>query len=466
MTFLQRFRQSLEALYTLPSGARYVIAYSGGVDSHVLLYCCHRLQLPVRAVHVHHGLQRPADDWAAHCRSVCDVLAVPVTILHVDAKPEAGQSPEEAAREARYQALEQNLLAGECLVTAQHRDDQAETLLLQLFRGGSSAGLAAMPARRAFGRGVHIRPMLDFSRQEIEAFAALHSLDWVEDPSNRDTRFDRNFLRQQVMPLLQQHWPQLSIQLSSVAALQSSSQQVMDDMAAIDLAAAVMPLPVQQLPLFQDIVSVLDSQRLKLLSHARRLNLLRYWIRRSLHISPSRKLLEEIDSAVLHVRDDAEPRLQFETWVLRKYRDGLYLLNQPAKQQTGPETEPGAEEMLCWQPAVQAQIVLAPGMVLKAVKTESAGLDPALQHEKLDLRYRRGGERFKPHGRRHSQQLKKLLQEAGVPPWERHRIPLLYRGDELVAVVGLWLGADFVTGGGGWEPRLFAEPPVQTDQEQ
>ncbi|HEB81478.1 MAG TPA: tRNA lysidine(34) synthetase TilS [Gammaproteobacteria bacterium] len=454
MTFLQRFRQSLETLYTLPPEGRYVVAFSGGVDSHVLLFACQRLGLPVRAVHVHHGLQAEADDWVVHCRAVCTELAVALTVLNVDATAGAGQSPEEAARDARYAAIADDLCAGECLLTAQHRDDQAETLLLQLFRGGSSAGMAAMPGCRPFGRGVHLRPLLDFSRHEIEAFAAESRLEWIEDPSNLDTRFDRNFLRQQVMPLLRQRWPRLAAQLANVAALQADNRQVLDNMAAIDLADSVITPPVLQLPLFHDILSVLAISRLQQLSHARRMNLLRYWIRLNLKTSPSRKLLQEIESALIHVRSDAKPQLQFNGYAFRRYRDGLYLL-QPAITAQDEASLVGMS--FSWRPGVQKQLSLPQaGIMLQAVTTEAGGLRPELMQEQLTLRFRQGGERFRPQGRAHSQQLKKLLQEAGIPPWERNRIPLLYCGDTLIGVAGLWAGNDAVVANGepGWRVRM------------
>lgn len=451
MTFLQRFRQSLEPLYTLPPAARYVVAFSGGVDSHVLLYCCRQLRLPVRAVHVHHGLQAVADEWVSHCQSVCDALGVPLTVLYVDVCAGAGQSPEEAARDARYQALEKNMVAGECLLTAQHRDDQAETLLLQLFRGGSSAGLAAMPWRRSFAKGVHIRPLLDFSRQEIEAFAGEQKLCWVEDPSNRDTRFDRNFLRQEIMPVLQRRWPQISTRLANVAALQADNLQVLDDMAAIDLAAVVRILPKQQLPLFHDIVSMLDITELKRLSQPRRFNLLRYWVRQSLAKSPSAKLLDEMENALLQAQADTEPQIRFNNYCFRKYRDRLYLLK--------PLPEIDTSLTMTWRPTEQEKITLPQtGLVLNAVDAEPEGLKPFLRNERLTLRFRRGGERFHPLGRAHSQQLKKLLQAAGVPPWDRQRIPLLYYRGELIAVVGFWISCDYAARGNesGWQIRVIA----------
>jgi len=183
MSFLKRFQSSLESLYDLPVGSKYVIAYSGGIDSHVLLYCCAKLKLPVRAIHIHHGLQDVADEWVDHCRNICEQLDIYLDVVSVDAKQQDGQSPEESARNARYAALHDNLQDCDCLITAQHQNDQAETLLLQLFRTASAAGLSAMPERKQLGGCLHIRPLLSFLRVEIEVFAKENRLHWIEDQS-------------------------------------------------------------------------------------------------------------------------------------------------------------------------------------------------------------------------------------------------------------------------------------------
>ncbi|MGI9321112.1 MAG: tRNA lysidine(34) synthetase TilS, partial [Thiogranum sp.] len=201
-------------LKKLPRAREYWVAFSGGVDSHVLLHLLAeaRRQLPgsLAAVHVNHQIQQQSGDWEIHCRSVCEELRVPFHLLRVQGKARAGESPEAAARTARYRALADWLPTDAVLTTAQHRDDQAETLLLQLFRGSGPRGLAAMPENSALGRGRLLRPFLETSRQAIVSYARAHRLRWIEDPSNTDTRYDRNLLRQRIMPELQQQWPGLS----------------------------------------------------------------------------------------------------------------------------------------------------------------------------------------------------------------------------------------------------------------
>ena len=418
MSFIKRFQKSLGSLYLPAESSRYVIAYSGGIDSHVLLHCFKQLHVAIRAVHVHHGLQVVADDWVKHCQASCDQLGVQLDILYVDAQQKAGDSPEQAARNARYQALHENLVKGECLVTAQHIDDQAETLLLQLFRTASTAGLAAMPANKVFGDHVHIRPLLSFSRSEIEAYARENSLKWVEDPSNQDTSFDRNFLRKEIMPLL-------------------------EDMAAIDLANAI---STQQGPLkatVYDVISKLSINRLRHLSLPRLLNLLRYWVITLLDQQPTRNLLEEIEKTLINSQQDANPEVTFYDFVFRRFQGDIYLLRNSNAR--------GLAYDLKWNPVLPMTIEKS-NIRLQSVSSQGSGLNRTLLDETLTIRSRKGGEKFHPAGRRHSQSLKKLLQETYIPPWERDVMPLIYFGDELIAVGGLWVCKKYSVSGEeeGW----------------
>ncbi len=430
MSFVKRFQNSLGSLYVPPKNSKYVIAYSGGLDSHVLLHCFKQLDVAVRAVHVHHGLQAVADDWVNHCLQSCAQLGIQLDILYVDAKQKPGTSPEEAARDARYQALHDNLVKDECLVTAQHLDDQAETLLLQLFRAASSAGLSAMPAYKQFGDHVHIRPLLSFSRGEIEKYAKENHLQWVEDPSNQDTAFDRNYLRKEILPLLEKRWPEVSARLAKVADMQSSNLQVLQDMAAIDLANAI---STQESPLkacVYEVVSKLSINRLQQLSSARLLNLLRYWVMTTLNQQPTRNLLEEIEKTLINSQQDANPEIIFCDYSFRKFQGNIYLLRITDTQ--------GLQDHPDWSPS-SAIPISELNIQIKAVDSIDVGLHRDLLNETLTIRSREGGEKFHPAGRRHSQSLKKLLQEANIPPWERDVMPLLYFGDELIAVGGLWV---------------------------
>lgn len=456
MAFYKRFQASLESLYTLPENASYVVAYSGGVDSHVLLHCCKQLNLPLRAVHVHHGLQTSADDWVNHCQKTCNNLNIPLDVVYVDAQQKRGQSPEESARNARYQALQENLTANDCLLTAQHLDDQAETFLLQLFRTASTAGLSAMPGHRQLGEFAHLRPLLSFTREEIVDFAKQHLLQWIEDPSNLDVTYNRNFIRKNVLPLLKDRWPAIVLQLSTVASLQSSNLQVLEDMAAIDLANVILsPVAHTKTSLYK-IVSVLSITRLKHLTSARLLNVLRYWIRTTMEAESldtcadkstlTRKLLEEIERTLVCSQQDSNPVVNFNGFEFRKFQNELYLLKSRANIHQNE-----LNNVINWKPSTS--LILSPlNIQIKSLKTTAGGLNKRLLEETLKITFRKGGEYFHPAGRQHSQRLKKLLQEANIPPWDRETIPLLYYNDELIAVVGFWMAKDYVVADGeeGW----------------
>jgi len=446
MSFAKRFQHSLESLCAPIEKSNYVVAYSGGVDSHVLLFLCKELNLSVRAVHIHHGLQDCADEWVKHCLDTCKHMDVGLEVIYVDANKKKGESPEETARNVRYQALQQCLLPNDVLLTAQHLDDQAETLLLQLFRSASSAGLSAMPATRTVGHHIQLRPLLSFSRNEIENFAKKNSLNWVEDPSNQDTAIERNFIRRDILPLLIERWPEVKSQLSTVASLQANNLDVLEDMAAIDLASALSMHANSELTIIE-VVSMLSLDRLKSLSSSRLLNLLRYWIIETLQIKPTKNLLEEIENALIHTRPDASPDIVYSDFAFKKFQENLYLIKSNIVSDSPKE--------ISWNPSGPLNFPEL-NIQLTTKSSHGSGLSNQLLDQSLHIRFRKGGEKFHPAGRRHSQSLKKLFQEGCIPPWERDVIPLIYFGDKLIAVGGLWVSQAFAAGAGerGWLPRL------------
>ena len=444
MSFLKRFQTSLESLYLLPKENSYVIAYSGGADSHVLLHCCHALNLPVRAVHIHHGLQAVADEWVNHCQSVCEQLNVHIDVVYVDAQQKKGQSPEESARIVRYQALREYLAEGDCLLTGQHLNDQAETLLIQLFRTATTAGLASMPELKQLDGYVHARPLLTFSRSEIEHYATLNALQWIEDPSNQDITFDRNFIRKSVLPLMESRWPEVVTQLSIVADLQSKNLSVLEDMAAIDLANNVVDCDKRHTSELYSVVSMLAIESLNKLSLARLLNVLRYWLMAAVNEQATRNLLEEIVYSLIQSKQDANPVIEFSGFEFRKFNDCLYLLKKNGAIDVSSRYE--------WTPSLTKNIALA-NNVLSTKATIGCGLRQELNNERLTISYRQGGEKFHPGHRQHSQTLKKLMQEEGIPPWERASYPLVYCSGEIIAVIGLWYAKQFTAEDDeeGWE---------------
>jgi tRNA(Ile)-lysidine synthase len=420
----------LKQLRRQPGAACYWVAFSGGMDSHVLLHALCQLHevldAEIGAVHVNHGLQSMADDWGVHCQQVCAELDVPFVSLAADGKALRGESPEAAARHARYTALADWLPAKDCLLTAQHQDDQAETLLLQLLRGSGVSGLAAMPHSTTLGPGRHLRPLLDVSRDELRQYAYAHKLSWIEDPSNTDTAFDRNYLRHQVLPVLQQRWPAVAASLSRSAGHCAEAADLLEDLASRELR-----------PLISGN-NTLSLAGLLALPVVRQRNALRHWIRQVSGTTPSTAVLARIFNDVVGSRRDSEPCVRWDRFEMRRYRSELFLL--PQAQQP------------CHSGAVDwalAETLALPGAggVLTANAVTGCGLRAdAVAAGRVRVDWRQGGESCQPAGRGHHHSLKKLFQEQGIPPWERARIPLIYVQDQLAAVAGLWVCEPFRTG--------------------
>ncbi|WP_112193875.1 tRNA lysidine(34) synthetase TilS [Pseudomonas sp. LG1E9] len=392
------------------------VAFSGGLDSTVLLHLLANTEHlpPLSAVHVHHGLQAAADAWPSHCQSVCDSLGVPLRVMRVQVQP--GASLERAAREARYQALAEVVGAGEVLLTGQHRDDQAETLLFRLLRGSGVRGLAAIPVQRPLAGGHLLRPLLDASRAELEAYAHEHQLEWIEDPSNADPRFSRNYLRHRVFPVLTERWPQAVSSLARTAEHLSDAQGLLDELARMDLQFAdrPSPLPWLQLP-------SLDLAALRKLSDARQRNALRHWL------APLTRLPDSDHWASWYsLRDakaDAQPLWRLADGELHRCGERIWWL--PAIWSEF------SDATVSW-PDPQNPLELPGNGLLSIIGEAPEG--------PLEVRYRQGGEIVEVPGRGR-RDLKRLLNESGVPGFVRGRLPLLYRGEQLLGVpslIGHW----------------------------
>jgi tRNA(Ile)-lysidine synthase len=429
-----------------PHASGYWVAFSGGLDSQALLHLLARARPPVRlgALHVNHNLQAGAAAWAEQCRATCAALQVEYRELSVQVPTTAGLSPEAAARTARYRAFAEALPAGHALVTGHHQDDQAETLLLQLLRGAGPKGLAAMPPVSGFGAGWLVRPLLDVSRAALHAYAQRQALRWVDDPSNAELGFDRNFLRHAVLPLVRERWPATAAVLTRSAGHQAEAAQLLDELAAIDLqeirrARADIPAGAgvvmeSDSPTEADAVAAdrLSVTGLMQLSVARRANLLRYWLHRRYAPTPSTAVLERVDQDLLRAAVDAQPEVRWGGVCLRRYRDDLFLLHETIAPECAPVDWPAD------QPLILPTGVLTPH--------PGPGRGVAARHlrgRRLRIAFRQGGERLRPAGRREHHSLKHLFQEAGVPPWERTYVPLLYLGDDLIAVAGYWIVEGF-----------------------
>ncbi|PYC28556.1 tRNA lysidine(34) synthetase TilS [Aquipseudomonas alcaligenes] len=405
----------LESLRPWLAAPAWHVALSGGLDSSVLLYLLARLREretlpPLSAIHVHHGLQDVADGWPAHCQALCEQLGVPLHIERVQV--DGAASLERAAREARYAAFARRLGEGELLLTGQHRDDQAETLLLRLLRGAGVRGLGGMPPSRRLGAGWLVRPLLKVARAELECYARHQGLSWVEDPSNADTRLARNFLRREVLPALARHWPQAAANLARSAEHLRAAEQLLGELAELDLLVARGEGPFAWLGL-----PSLALAPLLPLSEQRQRNALRHWL------APLTLLPDTEHWAGWHaLRDagvDAVPLWRLAGGELRRadgrlwWLSGEWLRQPPLLAAWGEPTQP---------------LQLPGNGVVQLTGTLPAG--------PLRLAYRAGGEVMALPGRGH-RDLKRLLNERAVPAFVRGRLPLLYRDDELLAVANL-----------------------------
>ncbi|MCY4426881.1 MAG: tRNA lysidine(34) synthetase TilS [Halieaceae bacterium] len=398
---------------------RWLVAYSGGLDSTVLLHCLCGLRqqysLPeLCALHVNHQLSAAADEWQRHCESTCRSLGVEFITERV-VVPKDGAGPEAAARNARYGLFERYLGAGECLLQAHHLDDQVETFLLRLLRGAGLAGLAAMPSQRPLGQGTLLRPLLSWTRQQLADHAVGQGLSWVEDDSNQDLALDRNYLRKQILTRLERRWP--AYRNSIGTAIEAARES---DAAVLEYFA---PKLDELMGCAHGEFTLSLSSWGKLEELARR-QLLRAWLRRLNCRMPERKALVEFVRQVGDADAPGRAELRSADYCLRRYRNRLFL----ALAKTGEPPRP--------------HFKTTPG---RGISVARGG--------QLRVAVRKGGERCRPAGRQHSQTLKKLLREYQVPPWQRKNLPLVFNErDQLVAVADLWVCEGFQATAG--EPGL------------
>lgn len=443
----------LEILSTYPRAPRWWVAYSGGLDSQVLLHALaclrsHTCVPPFQALHINHGLQPEAADWAEQCRRYCEQHAILLRVLPVTVAPVRGESLEAVAREQRYGAFVEQMGEGDLLLTAHHQDDQAETVLLQLLRGSGLAGLAAMPPCTPFGPGHHARPLLGFSRAQLADYARAEGLSWVEDPSNRNRSFDRNYLRQEVIPLLTHRWPALGRTVSRTARHCAEAQRLIDGLAAADLAQ------------LQREGKCLEVAGLAQLPPSRARAVLRSWIRDCGLPLPDAAHLDRVLGEMVAARPDRNPVVHWPGAELRRFRGWLWL-SSPL-----PPFDP--ETVLAWDG--KAPLELPAGLGRLYAEPGSCGISfAAWKTGKILVHFRAGGERCRPAGKAMTRSLKKLFQERGIPPWLRERVPLISLDGQLAAVGDLWCCGPFQAMEGEaslvlrWE-RKFAGP-FQAEEE-
>lgn len=407
-------KKILEQLKPWLASPSFCVAFSGGMDSTVLLYALVRLaqqhSLPkLRAIYIHHGLQEAAQAWPAHCQQVCAELQIPLSVVAVNVAQTA--SVERAARDARYSAFAEHLQSNEVLLMAQHLDDQAETVLFRLMRGAGVSGLRGIPAERALVAGYLVRPLLGISQQDLQRYAQQQHLQWIEDPTNASDNFDRNYLRRQIIPALQARWPSLRTTLQRSTEHMQEAQQLLDELAELDLqsAQAVAQLPWLLLP-------CLNLSFIRGLTLARQKNLLRYWL--AVFTLPPDSAHWQSWQTLRDAKIDANPVWRLQQGALLRSQNSLYWLPENALQ------EP---------PALQLTITCAGRYELpgNGYLTVTGVLSAPLQ-----IRYRQGGEYLFIEGRGH-RDLKRLLQEQSIPIFLRSRLPLVFQQEQLLAVANL-----------------------------
>lgn len=404
------------------------VALSGGVDSVVLLHLLHQLQKKhhfiLKASHVHHGLSQHADKWVKFCEALCTKLSIPLDVHYIQLPKKKSLGIEGEARRLRYEKLLQS--KSDLVVLAHHENDQAETFLLQLIRGAGVKGLSSMAhfdeVRQLW------RPLLKASRMEIETYAKQHKLKWMEDESNQNTDFDRNFIRSKVLPILKNRFSHIIKVISRSSSHLAEAQNLLDDLAKIDLKNHLKSNKYKH---------KLQVNTLNKLSVSRAKNVLRYWLEFNDQLMPSKDLLDELLRQVLTAKKDADLKIQLsKDHEIRRYQNTIYIVKKNQNNQKNYE--------MIWQG--ETEIILPNGHQLRFKKVKGRGINlKFLNDQKLKIRNRQGGEFFKPDLKRPTKKIKQLLQESDLPPWEREFLPLIFVGDDLAFVPNFGIDIKFQT---------------------
>ena len=435
----------------IPVHSSILIGLSGGVDSVALLHLLHKLaprfSWQLSALHVHHGISPNADAWSDFCADLCARHHISLHIERVDIAPLREHGIEAAARKLRHAAFAEQPC--DFVAVAHHADDQAETLLLQLLRGAGVRGASAMPVlsqskRLQFAERTDsvslIRPLLHCSRQEILDYAAAHQLHWIEDESNANDSYPRNFLRHRVLPLLGERFPAYRDTLARSAHHFAEASSLLDELAQQD-APDLFPSPASgRGARGEGDEFSLEVSRLQSLSQPRAKNLLRYFLHSCGTTMPQAVQLDDMLQQLCGAREDAAVCIAYGDWQVRRYQGKVYALHALGEFDHGIILPWHGEAGLDW-PALAAR--------LRFTRTQGAGISLAkLQRAPVTLRLRSGGETLRPYPHAATRTLKNLLQEHHVPPWLRDRLPLLYCGDELVCVPGVAVAAEYQVAAG------------------
>lgn len=403
-----------------PDVKRWFVALSGGLDSSVLLHLCHKAQLhnthQLAVIHINHQLQDAAVDWENHCMQVCSELGVPLRIVKVDV--DAGdEGIENGARNARYKVFTDLLEVGDGLLMAHHQDDQAETFILRLMRGSGVKGLAAIPETRSLGRGRLVRALLSVDRESLEHYANAYSLGWIEDPSNQSIAFDRNFLRQQVIPLLKNRWPEFAQKTARSAALCGQANQLNEYLAAIDLRRCLV------VGLAGEGVELNELNKLPMV---RQVNVIRFWLSERVHFLPNESVIQDWLSQFDSALPDAQPQVDWGDISLRRYQNAIYRVGPVGRAFDDFMVEPEIKyttSVGCFE----SQLIRGKGVRWS-------------EGQALIVSFKTKTDKYYLAGRKGGRSLKNIFQEQKVPQWLRCQLPVLLVDGQPAALLGFLNG--------------------------
>ncbi|MBI79070.1 MAG: tRNA lysidine(34) synthetase TilS [Gammaproteobacteria bacterium] len=415
--FLKKIKASLEHFISLNDIKTISIAYSGGLDSTVLLYTISRLnlQICIKAIHVNHQLDSKSSSWEDFCRDNCEKLNIKFISKTASLNLENKGNIEERAREARYAFFKEELSSNDLLVTAHHADDQLETFLYRFLRGSGVRGLRGILDYNNFGKGFLARPLLNTTKSEIKDVAKEWKLQWIEDPSNKDIGYDRNYLRHQVVPLINNRWPSSAVIAARTSKQMKDAEELLNVLADLDLE--LIP-DKKRIPV--ELITIHSEARLN--------NLLRKLITDLDLPIPSSMHLKKLYDALYISRPDAETQIKWKGLEARIFKGVLYLF-EPIDSFSNHNRGVISKEKK-W---------ISPVGELRLEKTSSIGIPDSWVNKGLEIRFREGGEKFKLINTHHHKTLKSLFQSKSIVPWMRNKIPLIYYEDQLVAIADLWI---------------------------
>ena len=437
-------QNTLKTLFETHGNIELIVAYSGGIDSQVLLHALVQLKQnkiinnEITVCHVNHGLSGNAERWQKLAEQECIKLSVNLIVKRVNIRSKAQQSLEALARDARYNALKSLRDKKSVVLTGHHSDDQSETFLLALKRGAGLKGLSAMSVQTKLGQHLLVRPLLNVARQEIENYAENHQLSWVEDESNLDTCFDRNFIRQKIIPLLRERWPSINNTINRSASHCLAGQELLDELAEQDLTVC------------KTGDSGLHVPALTTLSSARFNNLIRFFMAQQGCLMPSTEQVNQV-RLQLQADEDKSPQIKVAEQVFRRFKNTLFLTpeysdisNWQGQVDLFQDTLMFGNKVLVL-PDNLGELSFNRNVVINAdSRINLPRISLPMPGQQVNVRFCHENPKCLPHFRQHSRTVKKVLQELNIAPWQRKRIAFLYYDNELVAAIGHFICQPFI----------------------